>query len=139
MPPPWAFSSCTRTAAPPHAPDHLRSGPGTGNRSELRQVVEQQTRGSFTIGDRALEIEPLRPRGGIPDAEWTIRESLLRLAEDIGLTFNTVKQGRWVASRWPEEHRQAGVSFTIHRILARIEDDTERFAAILNPPEGKKR
>jgi hypothetical protein len=28
--------------------------------AELRQVVEQQTRGSFTIGDRALEIEPMR-------------------------------------------------------------------------------
>lgn len=32
--------------------------------SKLRDVVEQQTRGQFTIGDRALEIEPMRPRGG---------------------------------------------------------------------------
>ncbi|MER8225407.1 DUF6192 family protein [Streptomyces sp. NPDC094143] len=107
--------------------------------AELREVVEQQSRGSFTIGDRALEIEPVRPRGGIPDAEWSVRESLLRLAEDIGLTFNTVKQARWVTSRWPKEHRQPAVSFTIHRILARIEDDTERWAAILTPPEGRTR
>ncbi|MEU9396980.1 DUF6192 family protein [Streptomyces sp. NPDC048324] len=107
--------------------------------AELRQVVEQQTRGSFTIGDRALEIEPLRPRGGIPDAEWTIRQSLVRLAEDIGLSFNSVKNARWVASRWPKEHRQPGVSFTIHRILGRIEDDAERWAAIKTPPAGKKR
>nr|WP_181411946.1 DUF6192 family protein [Streptomyces sp. F2] len=107
--------------------------------AELREVVEQQSRGSFTIGDRALEIEPMRPRGGIPDAEWTIRQSLVRLAEDIGLTFNAVKNARWVASRWPKEHRQAGVSFTIHRILARIEDDAERWAAIKTPPEGKSR
>ena len=37
--------------------------------AELRDVVEQQTQGLFTIGDRALEIEPIRPRGGIADAE----------------------------------------------------------------------
>lgn len=91
--------------------------------AELRKVVEQQTRGKFTIGDRALEIEPVRPCGGTPDTEWTVRESLVRLAEDIGLTFNTVKNARWIASRWPKEHRQADVSFTIHRILGRIEDD----------------
>ncbi len=68
-----------------------------------------------------------------------MRQSLVRLAEDIALTFNTVKQARQVASRWPKEHRQAGVSFTIHRILARIEDDAERWAAIKNPPGDKKR
>ncbi|WTB18910.1 hypothetical protein OG293_38280 [Streptomyces sp. NBC_00829] len=28
--------------------------------ADLRDVVEQQTRGQFTIGDRALEIEPMR-------------------------------------------------------------------------------
>lgn len=38
--------------------------------AELRDVVEQQTRGQFTIGDRALEIEPLRDRGG---QGWTTR------------------------------------------------------------------
>ncbi|WP_330346876.1 hypothetical protein [Streptomyces sp. NBC_00582] len=31
--------------------------------AELREVVEQQSRGSFTIGDRALEVEPVRSRG----------------------------------------------------------------------------
>lgn len=44
-----------------------------------------------------------------------------------------------MASRWPKERRQAGVSFTVHRILGRIEDDEERFAAIKNPPVGKTR
>lgn len=38
-----------------------------------------------------------------------------------------------------KEHRRAGVSFTIHRILARIEDDEERFEAIKAPPEGRTR
>ena len=41
--------------------------------SELRDVVEQQTRGQFSIGDRALEIEPMRPRGGAnPDGAWPV-------------------------------------------------------------------
>jgi hypothetical protein len=107
--------------------------------AELRQVVEQQSQGSFTIGDRALEIEPIRPRGGIADAEWTVRQSLMRLAEDIGLTFSRVEAARLTASHWPKEHRQAGISFTIHRTLGRIEDEEERFAALRTPPEGKMR
>jgi len=107
--------------------------------AELRQVVEQQSQGSFTIGDRALEIEPVRPRGGIADAEWSVRQSLMRLAEDIGLTFSRIEAARLTASHWPKEHRQAGISFTIHRTLARIEDDEERFAALRTPPKGKTR
>ncbi len=102
-------------------------------------AVEQQTRGKFTIGDRALEIEPVKPRGGTQDTEWTVRESLVRLAEDIGLTFNTVENATGIASRWPKGHRQADVSFTIPRILGRIENDQERWAAIKNPSEGKAR
>ncbi|GAA3789234.1 hypothetical protein GCM10023083_26220 [Streptomyces phyllanthi] len=31
------------------------------------------------------------------------------------------------------------MSFTIHRILARIEDDEERFATVKAPPEGRPR
>ncbi|CAL9672036.1 hypothetical protein SUDANB15_07464 (plasmid) [Streptomyces sp. enrichment culture] len=109
--------------------------------AELRDVVEQQTQGQFTIGDRAPEIEPMRARGGVitVEPEWAVRESLGRLADDIGLKFNQVKNARWVASRWPKEHRRAGESWTVHRILASIEDEAERFATILTPPGGKTR
>ncbi|MFI1279239.1 DUF6192 family protein [Streptomyces sp. NPDC020858] len=108
--------------------------------AELREVVDQQTRGQFTIGDRALEIEPSRPRDGSrPEAGWTVKESLTRLAEDIGLKYSTVNNARWVSSRWPREHRQPGVSFTVYRILASVEDEDERFAAVKQPPEGKTR
>ncbi|CAM5625064.1 hypothetical protein SCYAM73S_06863 [Streptomyces cyaneofuscatus] len=52
--------------------------------AELRDVVEQQTRGQFTIGDRALEIEPMRPRGGpVSENAWSVEVSLTMLAEDI--------------------------------------------------------
>lgn len=109
--------------------------------AELRDVVEQLRQGTFTIGDRALEIEPMRDKGGRPPADpelesaFTVTKSLHRLAEDIGLTYSTVKHARWTASRWPAERRQAGVSFSVHRILAGIDNEQARFAAILNPPE----
>lgn len=111
--------------------------------AELREVVEQQTRGSFTIGDCAMEIEPMRERGGqqaAPGQElFTVRESLFRLAEDIGLSYKTVESARWTASRWPKGQRQAGVSFRVHRILGQIDNEAERFATIAKPPAGKTR
>ncbi|MFI5766694.1 DUF6192 family protein [Streptomyces sp. NPDC051563] len=109
--------------------------------AELREVVEQQSRGSFVIGDRALEIEPMREVGGGTAGERTpvVRDSLTRLAEDIGLSFSAVKNARSTASRWPREHRRPDVSFKVHRLLAQIEDEDERFTAICNPPVGKTR
>ncbi|MFD4177203.1 DUF6192 family protein [Streptomyces anulatus] len=112
--------------------------------AELREVVEQQTQGSFTIGDRALEIEPMRERGGgqqvAPGQElFTVSETLHRLAEDIGLAYRTVEKARWTASRWPKDKRQKGVSFRVHRVLAQIPDEAERFATITKPPAGKTR
>ncbi|MFJ1887186.1 DUF6192 family protein [Streptomyces sp. NPDC088137] len=50
------------------------------------------------------------------------------------------RRGSWPASsRWPAVHRQTGVSPTVHRILAHIEVDEERCAAILILPEGRTR
>ncbi|WP_031079287.1 DUF6192 family protein [Streptomyces sp. NRRL WC-3742] len=109
--------------------------------ARLREVVENQTRGQFEIGDYALEIEPMREVGGSAPADemFSVKRSLVRLAEDIGLAYSSVKGARWAASRWPKEHRQPKVSFTVHRILAGIPDEEERFKAILTPPEGKAR
>ncbi|MFE3206478.1 DUF6192 family protein [Embleya sp. NPDC059237] len=105
--------------------------------AELRDVVEQMSRGSFRVGDRALEVEPMRPRGGhvaLPGQELgTVAGSLRRLAQDIGLTRKTVETFRWVAARWPSERRQPGVSFRVHQILACIEDEDARFHVIANP------
>lgn len=95
--------------------------------AELRGVVEQQTQGQFTIGDRALEIEPMRPRGGFAtDSAWSVDLSLARLAEDIGLSVKTVKTARWTASRWPADKRRKGVSFSVHKVLASIDVDRDR-------------
>jgi hypothetical protein len=110
--------------------------------AEARQMVEQQTRCQFKIGELALEIEPMRPHGGAHphrDEELlTVSEALAMFAEDIGLAPTTVEKLRWVASRWPEDYQQPGVSHYIHQILAAIPDDAERFAAIKTPPVDKR-
>ncbi|MFI9245055.1 DUF6192 family protein, partial [Streptomyces sp. NPDC053086] len=102
--------------------------------AELRKLVETATGIQFAIGDAALEVEPM---GGPAEELFTVRDSLHRLAEDIGVSYRTVEGARWAASKWPAEHRLKGVSFTIHRTLAGISDPQERFAAVLTPPEGK--
>lgn len=68
---------------------------------------------------------------------------LHRLSEDVNVPYNTLKSYRWVASRWPEQHRCSGVAFSTHQTLAAISDDEERWVAIKNPPlderTGKRR
>jgi hypothetical protein len=109
--------------------------------AELRKLVETASRIQFTIGDYALEVEPMRESGGQErsDELFTVKDSLFRLAEDIGVSYRSLSENRWVASRWPKERRVTGVSFTVHRIFAGITDEEERFAVILTPPEGKTR
>ncbi|MEU9382434.1 DUF6192 family protein [Streptomyces sp. NPDC048279] len=109
--------------------------------AELRKLVETASRIQFAIGDYALEVEPMREYGGQErsEAPFTVKESLFRLAEDIGVSYSMVNQTRWTASRWPAERRVPGVSYTVHRILAGIADEQERFEAIGTPPAGKSR
>lgn len=109
--------------------------------AELRKLVETASRIQFTVGDYALEVEPMREAGGQErsDALFRVKDSLFRLAEDIGLSYAMVDKARWTASKWPKDRRVAGVSFTVHNILAAIADDEDRFTTILNPPEGKSR
>ncbi|MEV7272477.1 DUF6192 family protein [Streptomyces bacillaris] len=109
--------------------------------AELRKLVETTTRIQFTIGDYALEVEPMRESGGQErtDSLFTVKESLFRLAEDIGISYKSLSGDRWTASKWPKDRRVPGVSFTVHRIFASITDEDERFATILAPPQGKTR
>jgi hypothetical protein len=107
--------------------------------AELRKLVETASRIQFSVGDYALEVEPMREAGGQQrsDSLFTVKDSLFRLSEDIGLSYKTVDTARWTASKWPKDRRVVGVSFTVHKILASITDDEERYEAITRPPEGK--
>ncbi|TQK44503.1 hypothetical protein FBY35_6011 [Streptomyces sp. SLBN-118] len=111
--------------------------------AELRDVVQQQTRGQWLIGDRALEIEPMQFRCGQHEAApgeelRTVREALFMLAEDIGLSYRAVEYRRWTASRFPKNQRLDGISYTVYRTLAHIEDEGERFGALTHPPLDKR-
>lgn len=102
-----------------------------------RDRVVRMSGDQFTIGDHALEIEPMRQPGGSRPAdsdEPGTYASLEIYANDIGLSFNTIRTYRFTASRWPVEQRRDGVSFKIHQILAYLTDDAERFEAIATPP-----
>ncbi|MFE2530155.1 DUF6192 family protein [Streptomyces sp. NPDC059382] len=106
--------------------------------AEARELVAQVARAQFALGDKALEIEPMRPVGGsMPngtDDLFTVEESLALFADDIGVAASTVKDWRWVASRWPKGKRKDGVAFSVHRVLASISEEDERWAQIEDPP-----
>jgi len=110
--------------------------------AESRELVGQVARAQFSLGDKALEIEPMRPQGGsMPngtDDLFTVDESLTMFAEDIGVATATVKDWRWTASRWPAARRKDRVAFGIHRILASISDERRRWAAIGDPPFNQR-
>src|SRR5512135_600411 len=84
--------------------------------AEGRQLVAEQTRIQFRLGEDALEIEPLQPRGGAhpaPQEELLgVEEAIAMYAEDVGVPVATMLHYRYVASRWPKRQRQEGVSFT---------------------------
>ncbi|MFG2030506.1 DUF6192 family protein [Streptomyces sp. NPDC048825] len=68
------------------------------------------------------------------DDLFTVTESLQLFADDIGVERRTVEDWRYTANRWPKERRKEGVSFTVHRILASVVDEDERWAAIEDAP-----
>ncbi|MFI7296863.1 DUF6192 family protein [Streptomyces sp. NPDC050121] len=106
--------------------------------AESLDMVEEDTRCQFGLGDAALELEPLRGHGGhlpLDEGDQGVEESLRLFAEEIGLSFYTVRTHRWVAAQWPFEHRQTGVSWEVHRILASVPD---RFELIRNPPLSER-
>ncbi|MFI6532222.1 DUF6192 family protein [Nonomuraea sp. NPDC050547] len=101
----------------------------------LKQIAAQGQI-QLRLGDYALEIEPMNPHGGqaSPDADWmSVRDSLALYAEDLDITVSTLLNHRWVASRWPKPHRQDDVSYSVHKALAAIQDEAERYARILHP------
>ncbi|MFF4309677.1 DUF6192 family protein [Streptomyces sp. NPDC001507] len=106
--------------------------------AQAKELIAQIARAQFGLGDMALEIEPMRAVGGsMPngvDDLFTVTESLQMFADDIGVERRTVEDWRYTANRWPKKCRKEGVSYTVHRILASVVDDDERWAAIEDAP-----
>jgi hypothetical protein len=112
---------------------------------EGREAVELKTVSQFTIGDAALEIEPLRARGGSAGAhasdELLVSQALQMFAEDIGLSRSTVTGYRWVSARWPDKklrRRYRTVSYTVFRTLAAIPDEQQRYQQLAEPPRNER-
>lgn len=101
--------------------------------AEARLLIAQVTKAQF-----ALVIEPMRPLGGSVAKGtgdlFTVEGSLQLFADDIGVSRATVADWRWVSSRWPKEKRKDGVSHTVHKILASIQDEEERWVAVEDAP-----
>lgn len=71
--------------------------------AESLDLVEEDTRCQFGLGDAALELEPLRGHGGhlpLDEGDQSVAESLRLFADEIGLSFYTVRTQRWVAAQW---------------------------------------
>ncbi|GGY61909.1 hypothetical protein GCM10010326_65960 [Streptomyces xanthochromogenes] len=96
-----------------------------------RDWVAAMSSAQWRIGDAALEIEPMRSYGGAKEM-FNVSEAIRLFAEDIG-AYTTVRGYRRVASRWPKERRRPEVSHTIHKILASIPDESERFEGSAAP------
>ena len=58
-------------------------------------------------------------------------------AADVDLAQSMVRNYRWVSSHWPNRHRRAQVSYTIHKVLAGIPDERGCFEATLRPNAGE--
>jgi hypothetical protein len=79
--------------------------------AEGRQLVEQETRCRWELGDLALEIAPM----GEDASHNGAYEKLSTYAEAIGIEFKRLGQYRDVASKWSPNTLVVGASWTIHR------------------------
>ncbi|MEV0389241.1 DUF6192 family protein [Nonomuraea sp. NPDC050643] len=52
--------------------------------------------------------------------------------------MKTLETYRWVASRWPAQHRRHRVPYYIHKTLASLRDDEERWERITKPPLDRR-
>ncbi|WSY97428.1 hypothetical protein OH809_07560 [Streptomyces sp. NBC_00873] len=99
-----------------------------------RELVGQMQRIQFTIGDHALEIEPMQQIGGAHPAPgedlFGVDVSLQIYADDLGLSLSTVRSYRFAAHRWPAGQRRQGVHCRDHERLPEMSESLITWAAI---------
>ncbi|MBW1597250.1 DUF6192 family protein [Streptomyces sp. JJ38] len=95
-----------------------------------RDLVEEESQIQFKLGDISLKMVASGAR------DSGVFRVMDRYADLIGINVHTLLGYRHVAHAWPKQHRQPGVSWSIHRALDALED---RFEVIQNPPGGADR
>ncbi|MEU5163857.1 DUF6192 family protein [Streptomyces sp. NPDC020875] len=97
-----------------------------------RDLVDEETRIQFSLGDLTLKMVPVRAPGG----NQGVFMVLDRFADQIGSNVHTLMDYRHVAHVWPPDQRVRGVAWSVHRAFDALED---RFDLIHNPPNGADR
>ena len=89
--------------------------PGTARWSELVEsgIAVTSTR-NWVLGDAALEIAPMSTVGVSTGA----LDNLRRYAEEIGLTFEALRNYRNVSASWSNATRVASTCWKVHQMLA---------------------
>lgn len=83
-----------------------------------REALVQESNAKWTIGDIVLEIEPIAGRTGIRiDGTAGVHDRLGAYAEELGVSLDFLLKLRSSANKWPAEHRNLDVAWTIHHVL----------------------
>lgn len=77
-------------------------------------------------------------RAGYEPRESFAAQSLQLFADDLAIPVKTLETYRWVASRWPAQHSRHEVPYYMHKTLASLRDDEERWERITKPPLDKR-
>ncbi|MFE5868858.1 DUF6192 family protein [Streptomyces roseifaciens] len=94
-----------------------------------QRLVGSESSAQFSLGDIALEMVPLPPKGKRPPAKAF--KLLADYADEVGLERERLEEYRLVSGAWPLKRRNKKVCWTVHSILSHRHD---RFMMINNPP-----
>ncbi|MFH8586056.1 DUF6192 family protein [Streptomyces celluloflavus] len=106
-------------------PDH-RPADRDGWVMRARRQVQSESALQFQMGDLVIDVLAGRSRG-----HGEVTQAIELLAQQIGISANTLREYYQVARQWPEAKRCSDVCWTVHSILSHHPD---RFKMIKAPP-----
>ncbi|MGY4954775.1 DUF6192 family protein [Streptomyces nigrescens] len=106
-------------------PDH-RSADWDGWVRRGNHLTQSKSALQFRLGDLVIDVLTGHSRG-----HGEVTQVIERLAHQIGISANTLREYYQVAKQWPEEKRRSDACWTVHSILSHHPD---RFKMIKTPP-----
>lgn len=89
---------------------------------EGRRLVHEGSLNRWALGDLALRVEPMAPRGKKTGSGVRLEE----FAADLAISAAALKAYRETAAAWPAPTRVASVPWSVHRGFMRFEDRARR-------------